>query len=313
MDTAQPAVPTHYQSSRGPLLITDMPFPHLTAAVAKMERDGRTGEPAYPVMLARRDALTAEYEAAQAANPGTNGAPEPTPFEAIRDEMESLRVEAGHWLDGAEITSQAEADKLGTLLRIVQAAAKRADEARKAEKKPFDDGAAQVQERYNPLIGNTTKVKGVAVRIEEALKVASTKWLRKVAAEQEAARQEAARIAEEARQRAEAHVAATHDTTDMDDRDAALAEVDRAREAAFAFAAANREKAQSQVEVGRAIGLVTTWRAEITDRTAALRHYYTQRPEDFEPLVMEFARQDIRAGKHSGVPGITIIPEQVAR
>jgi hypothetical protein len=321
MDTAQPIV-THYQSSKGPVLIEDMAFPHLNAATAKMEREGQTSDPAYPVMIARRDRLNAEYEAAQAAQAaeaeagprlggiGDNGAPEPTPFELVKAEIEDLRVEAGNWLDGAEVQSQAEADKLGLLLERVRNAAKRADAERVKEKEPHDEAVKQIQDRYNSLIGNTKSVKGVAVRIEEAVKEALGGWLRKVAAEQERQRQEAAQREAEARRQAEEHIAHTHDATDIDDRDAALADVDRARQAAIDLAAANRAKAQAQGET-RAIGLRTVYRAEIVSLKDALAHYWRDRPEAFSATVEQFAKDDIRAGKRSDIPGIIIHADQV--
>jgi hypothetical protein len=319
MDTAQPIV-THYQSSKGPVLIEDMAFPHLNAATAKMEREGQTSDPAYPVMIARRDRLNAEYEAAQAVQAaeaevgprlaviGDNNPP--TPFDEVRAELEDLRLEAGNWLDGAEVQSQAEADKLGLFLERVRKAAKRADAERVKEKEPHDEAVKEIQDRYNSLIGNTKSVKGVAVRIEEAVKVALGGWLRKVAAEQERQRQEAAQREAEARRQAEEHIAHTHDATDIDDRDAALAEVDRARQAAIDLAAANRAKAQAQGET-RAIGLRTVYRAEIVSLKDALAHYWRDRPEAFSATVEQFAKDDIRAGKRSDIPGIIIHAEQV--
>jgi hypothetical protein len=316
MDTLTPT-PTHYQSSKGPVLIETMPFPHLNEATAKMEREGRTNDPAYPVMLARRDKMNADYEAAQAAEqtdmPAARSIGDnrpPGPFDEIKAEIEDLRMEASNWLDGATVKSQAEADKLGLLLERVRKATNRADAERIREKEPFDTGAAEVQAKYNQLIGKTKSVTGTAVRIEEAVKVALAGWLRKVAAEQEAARVEAARIEREAREAAEAHIAATHDTPDIDDRDAALAEVDRARQAAIDLGAANRAKAQAQGET-RAIGLRTVYRAEVDNLQAALAHYWRDRPEAFRATVEQFARDDIRAGKRSGIPGVTIHTDQV--
>lgn len=247
----------------------------------------------------------------KAATLGHNNPPPESPFESIKAKLEDLRVEAGNWLDGAEVKNQSEADELGRLLDMVRKAAKEADEARIAEKKPFDDAAEEVQTRYNTLIGNTKKVTGVAVRMETALKAAIGKWLVKVKAEQDAERERLAREAEELRQSAEIAVASTHISTDIDERDAAIAEADKARQAAIELASANRAKAQAQTG-GRAIGLVTTYRPEIENMTTALRHYWADRPESFTDLVIQFAKDDIRSGKRQ-IPGINVIEESVVR
>ncbi len=314
-------IATMYQSSKGPIPIDGMAFPHLNAATAKMEREGKTSDPAYQVMIARRDRLNAEYEASQAAASGEaapvadavaghNNPPEATTFETIKGELEDLRIEAGNFLDGQPIASQAEADALGLMLSKVLAAAGKADKARVAEKKPHDDAANEVQERYNTLIGKTKAVTGVAVRMETAIKSALTVWLKKVADEQEAARLEAERVARETQAQAELSIASTHDTPDIDERDAALRDVDVARQAAIDLGVANRAKAQVQGET-RAIGLRSTFHPEITDRIEALKYYKENRLSEYidglEAMVLGFARDDIRAGKRSGIPGIEIV------
>lgn len=233
----------------------------------------------------------------------------PSPFDEVRIELEDLRLEAGNWLDGAEVKSQAEADELGKLLDKVRQAAKKADTYRAAEKKPHDDAAKAVQDKYNTLIGDTKSVVGVAVRIEKAVKTAIMGWLRKVNEEQERQRKEAAERERQAREQAELAMACTHQTTDIDERDAALRDVDIARQAAIDLAAANKAKAQAQTG-GRAIGLRTVYRPEISDLKAALTHYWKDRPEAFTDTVMQFAREDVRQGKRQ-IPGINVIEEKV--
>jgi hypothetical protein len=76
----------------------------------------------------------------------------PTPFDDIETRINDLYEEAKMWLDGEEVTEQKQADALNTLASQIREAAKEAEEMRKAEAKPFDDGKKAVQERYNPLI-----------------------------------------------------------------------------------------------------------------------------------------------------------------
>jgi hypothetical protein len=233
----------------------------------------------------------------------------PSPFDEVRLELEDLRLEAGNWLDGAEVKSQAEANELGKLLDKVRQAAKKADTYRAAEKKPHDDAAKAVQDKYNTLIGETKTVVGVAVRIEKAVKVAITGWLRKVNEEQERQRREAAERERQAREQAEIAMACTHQATDIEEREAALRDVDVARQAAFDLAAANKAKAQAQ-SGGRAIGLRTTYRPEIESLNTALKHYWQDRPTAFTELVLQFAREDVKQGKRA-IPGIKVIEEKV--
>lgn len=315
MDDQAKILPTHYQSSRGALEIATMAYPHVANALAKMDREGRSGDAVYAALLAHKAMMDAEA-AEKADEPavaeiGHNGAPDATPFERVKAKVDDLHIEAKNWLDGADVKSQDEADQIGKLLDMVRKASKEADAERIREKEPLDVAVKEIQDRYNTLIGNTKAVKGTAVRIEEGLKVALTGWLRKVAAKQEEERQERERIAREAAQKAEEAVAYTHDTTDLDERDAALRSVDAARQAAIDLAAANKAKAQAQGGE-RAIGLVTAYRPEIADLGAALRHFWLDRPNSFRQLVEQFAREDIRQGKRS-IPGIIIHEERVAR
>lgn len=240
---------------------------------------------------------------------GVAGDNAPSPFDQVRLELEDLRLEAGNWLNGDEVKSQAEADALGKMLERVRACANRADAERIKEKAPHDAAVTEIQARYNALIGKTTKLTGLAPLIEDAAKTALSGWLRKVAAEQEARRLEALRIASEEAAKAELHIAHTHDTTDIDDREAANAQADVARRAAFDLAQANKAKPQAAGDT-RAIGLRTVYTPEITDMTAALKHYWGDRPDAFRPLVEQFAKDDIRAGKRSGIPGITVNEER---
>ncbi|MFT4076452.1 MAG: hypothetical protein QM647_13080 [Asticcacaulis sp.] len=320
-DTAQ-TIPTHYMSSKGAMLITSMAYPHIVNAIAKLEREGRDDmAPVIAALSAQRDKLDAEREAAESAATvaeaveGHNGAPELTPFEAVKAKLEDLRIEAGNWLDGAEVTSQEQANELGRLLDMVRKASSEADEARKAEKLPHDTAANEVQERFNTLIGNTKKVVGIAVRMETALKNAIGKWMVKVEREQQAERQRLAAIEAEQRRIAEEAISHTHISDDIDERDAAIAEMDKAREAAIELGVANRQRAQVETGGARAIGLRSVFRAEVTDRIEALKHYREDRLPEYqaalEAMVLQFANADIKAGKRSGIPGITIHEDRV--
>ena len=104
---------------------------------------------------------------------GGNHPPEdPTPFELSAKEAEDLLSEACNWVDGMTVESQEQADALDGLLAQIKAAAKLAEERRKAEVKPFDDAKAEVQSRYNTLIGDTKATgKGKLLIIPRAIRL----------------------------------------------------------------------------------------------------------------------------------------------
>src|ERR1035438_2770785 len=77
---------------------------------------------------------------------------QPDPFEAHKLNIEGLYMEAKNWLDGEPIANEAQAEKVQTLLRMIQEAEKAADDSRVIEKKPLDEAIAAIQDRYNPLI-----------------------------------------------------------------------------------------------------------------------------------------------------------------
>ena len=329
MDTHTP-LPTIYPSSKGPMDIATMPYSYLCNAIAKREREGVKDDILY-ALKARKDVMDIELAAAEAAKAdavpneptplegviGGNNPPPTTPFDEVKTELEDLKIEAKNWLDGAAIKNQSEADEIARLRDKIDAASAKAEKQRIIEKKPHDDAANAVQAKYNTLIGNTQAVRGVAVTMRATINTALTAWLNKVKADQDAIREKAETEAREAAHKAEQHIAFTHDTTDLDDRDAALREIDIARQKAIDLAAANRLKPQVHGE-GRAIGLVTKWRAEVTDVKAALQYYRADRTEEYwdalTAVVAQFAKDDI-ACKKTGqeVPGIKFIKEEVAR
>src|SRR3546814_8195285 len=71
----------------------------------------------------------------------------PSPFDDIKAEIEALHEEARGWLDGEPVASQGQADALDKLKGMIRDAEKKAENLRKAEVKPFDDGKAAVQAR----------------------------------------------------------------------------------------------------------------------------------------------------------------------
>lgn len=241
---------------------------------------------------------------AHAATIGDNNPPEPTPFEQSAQEIEELYVEAEGWLDGVKIETKGQADGISLLMDLIRTAEKKAEERRKAEAKPFDDGKAEVQARYNPLI---QKDKGKCALALAACKAALKPWLEKLDAEQ---REIARKAREEAdRQREEAQAALRASQADnLAERAAAearLREADRAEREAK-----NAEKQKAHAEGGRrAVGLRTTYRPELIDARAAAAHYWSHARREMEEFLLQLAKEDVRAGTRT-IPGFNVIEER---
>lgn len=230
-----------------------------------------------------------------------------TPFELISERVNDLYAEAKSWCDGEPVDSQEHADYIQKLMRMIQAAEKDADEARKAEAKPHDDAKAAIQERYNVLIGKTKSVTGLTVLAIDACKQALAPYLRKV-------EEENRRKAEDARLEAEAKAAAAREAMQkrqtLEDRERAEALVREAREAEADARRAANAKAGAKGE-GRAVTLRDKYTPEITDYTAFARHVWLTHRSDMETFLNLQAAKLVASGVRSNVPGVTIHHERV--
>ncbi|MFG1429369.1 hypothetical protein [Roseixanthobacter glucoisosaccharinicivorans] len=201
---------------------------------------------------------------------GHNNPPEPTPYELSKAEIEELVEEAKGWLDGEPVKDQAVADKIGLLKGLLRKARQTADGRRKEEVKPLDDAKAEIQARYNALIGDTKKDgKGIAILAEEYCDKALEPFLKALAAEKEAKVKAAREEAEKAAAAAQEAIRAAREA-DFATQEAAEALL---RDAKKAETAANRaEKDTARVAgAGRSIGLRSSEVLHVTDAIAALR------------------------------------------
>lgn len=309
---------THYQSSKGPVLITAIAYPHLKNAAEKLRRDGdpkRADELA--AMDARLAVLAAEHQSKGAtegaetdpapAPVGHNAKTEPKTFAEIKAHIEDLYLEAKNWLDGKPIETQPQADEVSRLKGMIVEAAAQAEKMRRAENEPFDTGKAEVQARYAELISDTKGLRGKTVLARAACERALTPWLVKLDKERQA-------VAEAARAEAEAKRKAAEEAA----RSADLRRSEQAEEIFAAAKAADREA--TSIERGRAaVGggeyrrtiLRDNWTAELTDGMAALRHLWQTRRADLEAFALRCAMEDVRAGKRE-VPGFRIWNDQRA-
>lgn len=220
------------------------------------------------------------------------------PDVAFSSAIDDLYDEAKHWLDGQLLASQAQADAVGQLMAQVRTIRKDADTERKVEKKPHDDAAKAVQEKWLPILSK-------ADRVIEAAQRPLTDWL---------ARQEAERLAQEAAARAEADrlaqeaaAMARGSLEDAEAHDAAI-EASKAAERAVGRIA----KAKSHVAGnGRAVALRTYHETTLEAAHLALAWLKKHRPDDLREAVLSLVKSepiDIRRT----IPGVTITEQKRA-
>lgn len=232
---------------------------------------------------------------------GHNNPPEPTPFEAVSAEINDLYGEAKLWLDGEKVTTQEQADALNTLETRIRKAAKTAEENRKAEAKPFDDGKAEVQARYKPVIAKTDEA--IA-----AIKAALKPYLVELARQQDELARKAREEADKKRAEALAAVAA-RDGANLESREEAEKKIAEAKAADEAARKAASVKAHAKGE-GRATGLRTVKRAVMIDQREAAAWVWNERRADLMDFIHDLAEKAVRAGA-TEIKGFDIVEEKV--
>ena len=238
---------------------------------------------------------------------GGNHPPEdPTTFELSAKEAEDLLSEACNWVDGMTVESKEQADALDGLLAQIKAAAKLAEERRKAEVKPFDEAKAEVQSRYNMLIGDTKATgKGTLLIAQEAVLKLLTPWRQKIDEEKRAAAEALRKAEEEKRQAAMAAFAKAREANDL----AAKLEAER-----LAAEAAAAEKAAKKADkaVGQKTGLRVVVTAEITDMSAFAKWAWVHDKAALEEHFAARASDLARAGRRD-MAGVNVTEQKEAR
>lgn len=233
---------------------------------------------------------------------------EPSPFDALRIDIDDLLLEAKNWCDGESAKTQEQVDEIARLIDDLNDRGKLLEAERVAEKKPLDEQIAAIQDRYNVYLAPLkNKTPGKVPMALDALNAAKRPFLLAKEAELEAAREKArleaeekARVAREAAQAAAAN--------DLAAREEAEAKIAEAEAAATAARVADRQKAHAHGG-GRAQGLRTRVVAEITDLNAAVKHYWTEDPKPFRELAQRLADQDAKANRRVAA-GVTFREER---
>lgn len=234
---------------------------------------------------------------------GHNSPPEPTPYEAAAARIADLFQQARDYLDGEPIATQGQADDVSALMRMLGEEIALANKNRVAEKKPFDDAAAEVQDRWNTLIGETKKVTGTAILAVQACKKALEPWLKKLADEQAAAAKAAREEADRQRAAAEAAIREA-DAANLAAREAAEAKIREAEAAERAARTAEKAKPHAG-NYGRAAHLRTYHDGIVTDQREFARWCWVNDAEAMTAHLAKRAQELTDAGIRS-IPGVEV-------
>lgn len=226
---------------------------------------------------------------------GDNNGPKLEPFDDIQTVIDDLFQTASDFCDGEAIGSQSMHDAIEKIHDDLHEARKEADGLRKAEKKPHDDAAKKVQDKYKPLLSKADLGK-------KACQDLLTPWREKVAAEKAAAAERAAKAAEVQKAKAEAAIQAS--AGDLSAR------VEAEEQLAHAKSLEKGAKRASK-DATTGTGLRTVWNTEISDVSAALDWAYTKDPAEFNQIALRMARAEVKSGARS-LPGFKITEDKVA-
>lgn len=221
---------------------------------------------------------------------------EPTPFDALRINLDDLLLEARNWADGTPAEKQEQVDEIARLIDDLSAGAKAMEAERVAEKKPLDDQIQAIQDRYNVYLAPLkNKAPGKVPLAVEALNAAKRPFLLKLEAELEEQRRKAREEAE-AKAREAAEAARQADASDLAAREEAEAKIKAAEEAERLAREADKAKAHAHGG-GRAQGLRIRRVAVVTDLNAAIRFYWRENPHPFADLIQKLADDDARQNR----------------
>lgn len=301
---------THYNGSKGPVLIESMPYPHLANAAEKLRR---ANDPTRADELAAMDARLAEAAEDDPAPIGHNvppvtiEAPSAQSWGAIAAHMDDLLTEAKNWADGTALETDAQAEELTRLRENLRTAADLADIARKAEREPHDVVVDEIQARYNAYIAPLkNKTPGKVFVALDALATVGTAWLRKKEAAQAL---EAKRLREEAEAKANAAAEAIRQSVgNIEAREEAEALFTEAKQTERAAVRAETAPVHVFGET-RNVGLRDNWVTTIADGLEASRWLFLNYRADLEALALSKAQAEVRAGKRT-IQGFNIVNER---
>jgi hypothetical protein len=199
----------------------------------------------------------------------------PDPIDEALAPFGDFISEAENWLDGSPVENEGQMKAVDDLTKQLKTAKKAVEAAEESEAKPFYDQWKAAKARYKPTLDDLDRmVKGLVAAVDV--------FKRKLAAEKEAARKEAERLAWEAT-RAAQEAARQADATNIEAQ----------REAAAAIAAAEEAQRLAAVAAKDTVkGMRTVTRYEITDHRALLNWIAKNDRDAVTAFIEEWARRN---------------------
>jgi hypothetical protein len=206
---------------------------------------------------------------------GHNGGPDP--IDAATEPHADLRLEVENWLDGALVENEGQMLAVDRLIKDMKGASKSLETARDAATKPLHESWKAEIARWKPTQDDYGRLVTGLVAIVDPFK-------RKLAAEKDAAKKEAERIAWEKTHAAQeaSRVACTSDIEAMRAADRAMAEAEAAKAVAKA---AGKEPVK---------GLFTETRHEIIDGRALINWIAANDRDAITAFITEYARKNCK-------------------
>ena len=242
-----------------------------------------------------------------AATWGHNNPPpyDPAKLEALRGRVNAFAEAAGQWLDLGKITDEESASLLNDFINGSRKLAAEIDKERKAQKEPHKIAGETVDAAFKTLLDPVEKI---VARLKPIMTGYLAEKQRQIDAEKEAARREAARLAEEARIAA-AQAAARNDVVGEAEAERLAAEAAKAQKAAEKPATAN---VQSGTGGGRTMALRKVRFAVVDDINRAFVTFRGH-PELTE-LLNRLATAQVRAAGWDGTvpPGFRVEEKEAA-
>ena len=209
---------------------------------------------------------------------GHNGAPDP--IDTINAAFEEIRMEAENWADGTPVENEAQMNAVDALRKGARQWRLDLEAGQKSATAPMYDAYKSELERWKPTIAD-------AKRIEDCLVALVGGFKQKLAAEKEAARNEAERLAWAATRAAQEAA-----------RNADAANIEAQREAAAQMAEAEALQSKANAAAKDTVkGMRTATKYEVTDHRALL-HWIAKNDRDaITAFVDEWARRNHKANE----------------
>lgn len=208
----------------------------------------------------------------------------PDPIDEALAPFGDVISEAENWLDGQKVETEAQMKAADVLLKGIKAARKAVDDARDASTKPLHEAWKAEVARWKPTQDDLDRLaKGLVALLDD--------FKRKLAAEKEAARKAAERLAwEETRKAQEA--ARLADASNIEATRAAAAAMEAAEEA---------QRKASEAAKDTVKGLRTVYKYAITDHRALLNWIAKNDRDAITAFIEDYARKNYRTIAADGV------------